>query len=259
MKKKVISIALVIALIAVIAAGSFAYFTDTDEATNTFTSGNVQIQLLEKQRDGNGGLEDFEDGKTLLPIVGSAQGEKDALGLSTAKNYVDKIITIQNLSADAYVRAYIAVPAALDSVGDASLNILHVNQPGKNTFVGLDGNSADKAFTWSDMKMVGTFTDDNGILYNVYYSTYADKLTKDEIAGSAAYVGLYLDKDVDYNAETGKYTVTRNNGETTVINFDLSKGVTIPVFAVGVQADGFDNADAAIDAAFGPNFNPWAE
>ena len=47
MKKKVISIALVIALIAVIAVGSFAYFTDTKSATNTFTLGDVKIKLDE--------------------------------------------------------------------------------------------------------------------------------------------------------------------------------------------------------------------
>lgn len=47
MKKKVISIALVIALIAVIAVGSFAYFTDTKSANNTFTMGNVNIKLDE--------------------------------------------------------------------------------------------------------------------------------------------------------------------------------------------------------------------
>ena len=250
MKKKIVSIALVVAMVAVIAVGSLAYFTDTDEATNVFTSGNVKIDLIEKQRDGKGGLEDFKNDKVLMPIVGSAQGEKDALGLSTAKNYVDKIVTIKNLSADAYVRAYIAIPAALDAE-KASDNILHINQPGKNTFVGLDKNSADKAYTWSDMTKVGTFTGEDGILYNVYYSTYADKLTKDEVAGCAAYVGVYLDKDVDYNAETGKYTF---RGEE--IDFDLSKGVTLPVFAVGVQADGFDSADAAIDAAFGANYNP---
>lgn len=47
MKKKVISIALIIALIAVIAAGSFAYFTDTKSANNTFTMGDVKIKLDE--------------------------------------------------------------------------------------------------------------------------------------------------------------------------------------------------------------------
>lgn len=257
MKKKLTLVVTCIVLVAaMVIGGTLAYFTDTKSAENTFTAGNVKIELLEKERDGKGGLQDFSQNKALYPIVGSAQGEKDELGLSTAKNYVDKIITIKNLAADAYVRAYIAIPAALDAE-KASDNILHINQPGKDTFVGLDGKSADKAYTWSDMTMVGTFTDDDDIVYNVYYSTYADKLTKDETAGCAAYVGVYLDKNVDYvqpagNAE-GYYTF---RGEK--VDFDLSN-VTLPVFAVGVQAAGFDNADAAIDAAFGANYNPWAK
>lgn len=47
MKKKIISIALVVAMIAIIAAGSFAYFTDTKQADNVFTVGNVKIDLTE--------------------------------------------------------------------------------------------------------------------------------------------------------------------------------------------------------------------
>ena len=257
MKKKITALCLCVALLAVAVVGaSLAYFTDTDSQDNVFTTGSVKIELIEKQRDGEGGLEDFEDGKVLLPIVGSAQGEKDELGLSKAANYVDKIVTIKNLAIDAYVRAYIAIPAALDAE-KAIDNILHINQPGKDTFVGLDGTSADKAYTWSDMEMVGSYTSADGILYNVYYSTYADVLTKDETAGCAAYVGVYLDKDVDYvqgeGDEDGYYTF---RGEK--IDFDLSKGVTLPVYAVGVQAAGFTSADAAFDAAFGENYNPWA-
>ena len=255
MKKKIVLLCLAAILAVMAVAGaSLAYLTDTKDATNTFTVGKVKIELIEKQRDGEGGLEDFEQNKKLMPIVGSAQGEKDELGLSVAKNYVDKIVTIKNLESDAYVRAYIAIPAALDAE-NAKDNILHINQPGKDTFVGLDGTTADKAFTWSDMTMVGTFTGEDDILYNVYYSTYADVLTKNEIAGSAAYVGVYLDKDVNFDGTN--WTITRD-GVTTVIDYDLSKGVTLPVFAVGVQADGFDSADAAINAAFGENFNPWA-
>ena len=43
-------------------------------------------------------------------------------------------------------------------------------------------------------------------------------------------------------------------------NADLSilEGtVKYPVFAVAVQAEGFDTAAAAMDAAFGANYNPW--
>ena len=37
----------------------------------------------------------------------------------------------------------------------------------------------------------------------------------------------------------------------------LEGTVKYPVFAVAVQADGFDTAAAAMDAAFGANYNPW--
>lgn len=54
MKKKILSIALVVAMVAVIAAGSLAYFTDKDAATNTFTVGNVNITLTEPNWDSTG-------------------------------------------------------------------------------------------------------------------------------------------------------------------------------------------------------------
>ena len=50
MKKKVVTLCLVLALAAIaIAGGTIAYFTDTDEATNTFTVGDVKIDLIESQ------------------------------------------------------------------------------------------------------------------------------------------------------------------------------------------------------------------
>lgn len=54
MKKKILSIALVVAMIAIIAAGSFAYFTDTKSADNVFTVGNVNIELTEPSWNTNG-------------------------------------------------------------------------------------------------------------------------------------------------------------------------------------------------------------
>ena len=49
MKKKIISLCLVAALVVVAIAGtSLAYFTDKDAKTNTFTLGNVDIELNEE-------------------------------------------------------------------------------------------------------------------------------------------------------------------------------------------------------------------
>lgn len=50
MKKKITALCLCVALLAVAVVGaSLAYFTDTKSETNTFTVGNVKIELLESQ------------------------------------------------------------------------------------------------------------------------------------------------------------------------------------------------------------------
>ena len=56
MKKKLLVLGLCVALAAIAIAGaSLAYFTDTKSATNTFTVGNVKIDLIESKfhREGN--------------------------------------------------------------------------------------------------------------------------------------------------------------------------------------------------------------
>ena len=59
MKKKLTAIFLCVALAAIAIVGaSLAYFTDTKSATNTFTVGNVKIDLIESRyhRQGSGQL-----------------------------------------------------------------------------------------------------------------------------------------------------------------------------------------------------------
>ena len=264
MKKKIVSLALVAALAAICIVGaSLAYFTDTDEKTNTFTAGGVKIELIEQQRDKvNGTLETFENDKMLYPIVGSAQGEKDKWGMPVAKNYLDKIITVKNLDQDAYIRVYVATPKNL-LAEETKNNPLHSNlgnrfMPNGDFNADTNNQNADFYANWKyDNESFETKID--GIDYVVDYYTYKKALTKDEVTGSACIVGFYLDKDVNTRTdENGKtiYTITKN-GVTSDLDFDFSKGVKIPVYAVGVQADGFDDADAAIEAAFGKNFNPW--
>ena len=66
MKKKITAIALVVCLVAVaVVGGSLAYFTDKDNATNTFTVGNVDITLTEPEWDA--ALEEDEFAATLIP------------------------------------------------------------------------------------------------------------------------------------------------------------------------------------------------
>lgn len=256
MKKKIVSICLV-AVIAVmaIAGASLAYLTDTDDADNVFEVGNVQIELVEQQRNENGELEAFEDDKTLMPIVGSAQGEKDGYGLPTAKNYVDKIVNVKNTGkSDAYVRVIVAVPAGLDNSTDA-MSVIHWNvgnrfSPDKQY---VDGYT-NPGYADIEWKFVEEITID-GVAYNTYCFTYTKALAAGKTTDCAAITGFYLDKNVDnYVDDKGNVVYTLNGND---INYDLTKGVKVPVFAQAVQAAGFDTAAEAFANAGLPS-NPWA-
>ena len=256
MKKKILALCLVVALaVTAVVGGTLAYFTDTDNETNTFTVGGVKIDLLEKQRnDDSSALVPFEQSKNLMPIVGSAQGEQVTVGgvkLPTAKNYVDKIISIQNTGVSkAYVRVFVAVPTALQNGQTPNApryDVLHWNFNGDSCAAGQ----------WTDEIVVANPTVINGVEYKIYSRTYTTALDANAVTATPAYIGFYLDKTVDMNAE-GQYTVDWGKGQgPEVINYDLSKGVEIPVFAQAVQADGFDSAEAAF-AASGLPSNPWA-
>ena len=259
MKKKILVLCLVVALaVTAVVGGTLAYFTDTDNETNTFTAGGVTINLIEQERGANG-LQEFTQDQVLMPIVGSAQGEKDEFGQPVAENYIDKMVTVKNTGkSDAYVRAYFAIPSALDDgyeTFNAGLNILHFNfgnVVSENGVTSTEGNQ----WIWKHGNTWNYFeTTINGVAYNVYYADYyqvlpAGKTTEQFVSG------VYLDMNVDMNAQ-GQYTITRDGVTSVIEGFDGS--AKCPVFAVAVQADGFDSVDAAVTAAFGADFNPWAE
>ena len=253
MKKKITAIALVVCLVAVaVVGGSLAYFTDTDNATNTFTAGGVDIQLIEQQVNKEGtALENFAQNQVLMPIVGSAQGEKDDFGQPVAENYIDKIVTIKNTGkSDAYIRAYFAIPSALDDgyeTFNAGANILHFN------FVNNDGATTEGVeWKWTHNGKWNYFeTTIDSVAYNVYFADYYQALPAGETTEQFI-SGVYLDSHVDM--KDGNYIDTRFP----TANLSILKGtVSCPVFAVAAQADGFDNAAAAIDAAFGAQYNPF--
>ena len=256
-KKKIVSLCLAAVLVVMAIAGAtVAYFTDTDNETNTFAVGNVKIDLIEQQR-GENSLVPFEQNKKLYPIVGSAQGEKDGYGMPTAKNYVDKIVTVQNTSTEkAYIRAYFAIPSALDDGYDtfnAGLNVLHFNF-GNKVENGVVTSTEGAEWIWTHGSKWNYFetTLSDGIKYNVYYADYYQAV--DAGATTEQFIqGVYLDKSFDLRDGKcfafGK-EVTLDNG------WDWSK-VSCPVFAIACQAEGFDNAAAAMEAAFGAQYNPW--
>lgn len=247
MKKKLLSLSLVAVLVIVAITGAtLAYLTDNDAEDNTFVVGNVKIDLVEQQR-GENGLEAFEDGKVLLPLVGSAQGEKDALGLPTAANYVDKIVTVDNKgTSDAYVRVLVAVPAALDYADGP----LHWNLG--NKFNGATTEAYNEAVDWAQVE---SGVEVNGVACNIYAFTYKAPVASSASTPVAAIVGFYLDSSVDnYVDDAGKVVYTYNGED---VDYDLTQGVTVPVYAQAVQSAGFGTAAEAFTAAALPT-NPWA-
>jgi predicted ribosomally synthesized peptide with SipW-like signal peptide len=100
MRKKLVALSLVAAMLAIgIIGGTLAYFTATDDETNTFTLGNVEIKLVETDAEGN----KFEQNQTLLP--GPA-------------NDIAKVVSVTNTgTSKAYAWIEVWVPAALDGEG----------------------------------------------------------------------------------------------------------------------------------------------
>lgn len=103
MKKKIIALCLCVSLIAVaVIGGTLAYFTDTDNATNKFTVGNIKIDLIEENEDGT----PFTQDQLLMPGV---------------ENAIVKNVSVKNIGAqDAYMWVEIWLPQALDA--DKSLH-----------------------------------------------------------------------------------------------------------------------------------------
>ena len=258
-KKKIISLCLAAVLtVTAVAGASLAYLTDTKDVENTFTVGRVKIDLVEQERSADGTeLKDFEQNKKLLPLVGSAQGEKDSFGMPTAKNYVDKMVTVRNTgSEDAYIRLYFAIPSALDDgyeTYNAGHNVLHFNF-GNTVVNGAAVTTEGTQWLWTRGGKWNYFeTTMDGIKYNVYFADYYQAVE----AGATTeqlIQGVYLDKSVDFGKDGKCYAfgeeVTLDEG------WDWSS-VSCPVFAVACQAEGFDSAAEAMNAAFGANYNPW--
>ena len=254
MKKKILAFAMVFALAAVaVVGGSLAYFTDEDETENTFAVGNVNISMIEQQRNEQNPdmLSPYVDGSTLIPVV---ENEKESPVITNGDNdetndvalpseanyanYIDKIVRVSNTGkSQAYVRAFIAIPSSIDAFTlDGGLHL-----------------SLGESKSWEDLIPAGTATI-NSIKYNVY-SRINSEVVESWTTTAPAYSGIYLDKDVDAD-ENGNLIINGNAvGRST---YTVEGKVVIPVFAQAIQVAGFDTADEAF-AASGLTSNPFTK
>ncbi len=237
MKKKVFSIALVIALIAIMVGGSLAYFTAEDKVENTFTIGSVNIEIWE-----NGEVaDDEEEMGQLLPIVNTDDPSAD-------ENYRDKVVQVKNTGNNpAYIRTHIAVPTAL--VG----------------YLNLDVKTENWTFQYSGTAQV------DGVAYTVYTYDYDYELAAGETTDkllNGVYLYSYVDlKDNPATTETEdlEFCIRNDDGTYTYSGFAAYtgsgvaiQGINVLVASQAIQSEGFeDGATAALNAGFGENTNPW--
>ena len=250
MKKKIVSLALAVCLIAIAAVGTLAYFTDTDKAENVFTTGKVDITLNETFN--------AETAK-LLP------GDENA---------IPKVINVTNNAEAAYVRLHIAFPADTIYYGENDgvqeyNNLVHFNQKYASlaagewnwtpTSAGVGGNYPGYPGNGTNYN---TYTTNiGGVEYRVFVVTYMTRLEKGENTDTDAIFQVYLDKYADTD-DGVTYTAPANKADggyrTAAMSSNLNN-YRIYVVAEGCQAEGFNDAYTALNTSFGTpgTYNPW--
>ena len=270
MKKKLTAIFLCVALVAIAVVGaSLAYFTDTDEATNTFTVGNVKIDLIESRfhREGNDNSGDLSipdptqtangmkyvtdghkaftddeiktDAETYATEYLAVKGENMVPGRGVAKcPYV-----VNTGANDAYIRIRVMIPSAANNDfvavkdGGVITNQWCSSSIGTGEFIDGKGGGWDNAPAIDKASVTK-----DGVKYDVYTFTRTEPLK----AGAMTewnvwnFIGINKDAtsdDIQKAIDAGAITA---NGDTMTLN--------VLVEADAIQAEGFADATAAFAA-----------
>ena len=252
MKKKIVAICLCLALAAVAVVGAtLAYFTDSKSATNTFTVGNVKIELLESslhrenagiangatsdsplwsnvEKKGTGNTSKYKAGDSFYT---DEQIKEDAANytcnevqLMPGKSYHKMPYVLNTGKNDAYIRIRVMVPKDLDeSILSGSMY----------TQTALDKKEFTLAVDDSGDVRV------DGVPYNVYTFTRIDPLAPDEMT----YWNVWGTVAMNASAET--WMAEDLFGEE---GFYPDGVFSVLVQADAIQAEGFANATEAFAA-----------
>ena len=270
MKKKITALCLCVALLAVAVVGaSLAYFTDTKSATNTFTVGNVKIDLIESKyhREGNDnsgdtsipdpthkvvtedGMEYVKTGHTMFTdaeIKADAEtyatdylavkGENMVPGRRVAKSpYV-----INTGANDAYIRIRVMIPSA------ANNDYVGVHDGGVITNVWCSTSMLSGEFV--NTKSGGQSNEPyiekaavtrDGVTYDVYTFVRVEPLAAGKMTEWNVWNNIGINKDatsadIQKAIDAGAITAS---GDTMTLN--------VLVEADAIQAEGFADAAAA--------------
>ena len=249
MKRKIVTVCLAAVLVIIAAAGaSLAYLTDTKTEKNTFTVGNVKIELLESSlhrenagvangatstselwsdvpKGGSNNTSPYKAGDTFYTddqIKANAGKYKcENVLLLPGQSYHKMPYVLNTGKNDAYVRIRVMIPADLDT---AILNSSMYTSSAMNK----------KEFT---MAYDNTGTAERGdVKYNVYTFTRIDALE----AGKMTYWNVWGTIHMDETVTNEQLDALFGEGK------PYADG-TFPVLveADAIQAEGFANATAA--------------
>ena len=273
MKKKVTALCLCVALLAVAVVGaSLAYFTDTKSATNTFTVGNVKIELLESQfhREGNDnsgdtsipdpthkvvaddGMEYVKTGHTMFTDAEikadaatymadylAVKGENMVPGRGVAKcPYV-----VNTGANDAYIRIRVMIPSAANNdFVDVKDGGVITNQWCSSSI--KTGEFIDKkGGGWNNAPAIEKGVEKDGVKYDVYTFTRTEPLKAGAMTEWNVWNFIGINKtatsaDVQKAIDAGAIKLVEADGATTMT-------LNVLVEADAIQAEGFADAAAA--------------
>ena len=231
MKKKLFTVALALIIaITAISGASLAYLKDSDGAKNVMVTGNVHIIQNELDRNGNA----FQNGQKLLPAVYDSLTKVNGLWTDCINNEIDKIVTVTNTGSEpAYIRTIIAFETTAIYEANTSnvIGMMH------DMYLGVNGSYTE--LKNSDGSFV-TITV-NGVQYALAVYTYKGAAGNGKIAPGET-----------TESSLRQFFLSPDAGNEF---FDeLAKGdgmYDILCLSQAVQVEGFENADQALNRAFG--------
>ena len=271
MKKKLTAIFLCVALVAIAIVGaSLAYFTDTKSATNTFTVGNVKIDLIESRyhRQGSGssgdtsipaptqtasGMKYISDGAKIFTdeeIKADAANYSAYIGergknMVPGKNIAKSPYVINTGANDAYIRIRVMIPS------DANRDYWQARSGGviESQFCTTAITSGefmhnDRRNDYPFIDSTGRgYVDENGVKYDIYTFIRNEPLKPGEMTEWNVwnYIGI-ADEATSANIQKAidKGAILKADDGTLTVN--------VLVQADAIQAEGFTDAKAAFAA-----------
>ncbi len=271
MKKKLTALCLCVALLAVAVVGaSLAYFTDTKSATNTFTVGNVKIDLIESRyhRQGSGssgdtsipaptqtanGMDYVANGAT---IYTDEEIKADAANYSAyisergknmvpGKNIAKSPYVINTGANDAYVRIRVMIPSEANrDYWQARSGGVIESQFCTTAITSGEFMHNDRRNDYPFINSTGRgYIDENGVGYDVYTFIRNEPLKPGEMTEWNVwnYIGI-ADEATSANIQKAV------DKKAILVSEDGTMTVNVLVQADAIQAEGFADAKAAFAA-----------